>query len=223
MKRRRRTQVDKTQTPELLRLKKEWHRLSLLECGERLAALVSQGWSRRALARRLKCSEGIIRRNLRIASLPPQERDAIRAGESAQAVLGRERTEFLARQQERQRVQEQESEKISDRIALDVVRWVEGTRLAAAFVPQLFHEIQMQLNSAEHWSRVDPRFRLPRPLHEAAQVGTVIKRSEPTRKEAEFEPARLALWGARWLARVAPDYGCRARALRKALSTIQKK
>jgi hypothetical protein len=74
--------------PELVdNLISRWPRLNLVERGEEAQRIVALGFSRRALANALDCSEGVIRRYLQLASLPASTRAALAAGASAKYVL----------------------------------------------------------------------------------------------------------------------------------------
>lgn len=64
-----------------------WPRLNLVERGDELEKIVALGFSRRAIARGLGCSEGMVRRNLKLAKLPASARAAIAVGHSAKEVL----------------------------------------------------------------------------------------------------------------------------------------
>ena len=80
-------------------LRIEWDRLSLVERGSRLRSLVEAGCTNRGLAADLKCSEGTIRRGLKIARLPDSKRRAIEHGANATPIL--KTAEDAARQRER--------------------------------------------------------------------------------------------------------------------------
>ena len=64
-----------------------WPRLNLVERGQEAQRTLNLGFSRRALATALNCSEGVIRRYLKLAALPAPTRAAVAAGASAKQVL----------------------------------------------------------------------------------------------------------------------------------------
>ena len=64
----------------LSELRARWARLGTMECVERLRALIDKGFSRRAIARGLECSEGLIRQLLELESLTAEERQAVSDG-----------------------------------------------------------------------------------------------------------------------------------------------
>lgn len=71
----------------LVALQQKWSALPLADRGDALAVLVSRGCTARGLAADLHCSEGAIRRYLRVARLPAAAIDQIRRGESAKLIL----------------------------------------------------------------------------------------------------------------------------------------
>lgn len=73
--------------------------LSLVERGSRLRSLVDAGCTNRGLAEDLNCTEGTIRRGLKIARLPDSKRQAIEQGANATPIL--KGAEDAARQQQR--------------------------------------------------------------------------------------------------------------------------
>ncbi len=64
----------------LSELRARWARLGTMERVERLRALIDKGFSRRAIARGLECSEGLIRQLLELESLTAEERQAVSDG-----------------------------------------------------------------------------------------------------------------------------------------------
>ena len=80
-------------------LRIEWDRLPLVERGSRLRSLVDAGCTNRGLAADLNCTEGTIRRGLKIARLPDSKRQSIERGANATPIL--KAAEDAARQRER--------------------------------------------------------------------------------------------------------------------------
>lgn len=68
-------------------LRIEWTQLSLVKRGFRLQALVDAGCTNRGLADDLNCTEGTIRRGLKIAKLGESQRQAIEQGANAVPIL----------------------------------------------------------------------------------------------------------------------------------------
>jgi len=66
---------------------RRWGRLNLVERGQEAQRILALGYSRRAFASALNCSEGVIRRYLKLAALPAPTRAAVAAGASAKEIL----------------------------------------------------------------------------------------------------------------------------------------
>jgi hypothetical protein len=72
---------------QLQELQSTWPSLNMVQKGERLRALVAAHLSRRKLAGFLQCDEALVRRLLRIESLPDEDRAAVAAGRSPDRAL----------------------------------------------------------------------------------------------------------------------------------------
>ena len=85
--RHRQALADPATSALLAALRDKWRSLELADRAGAVESLLSRGCTARGLAADLGCSEGAIRRYLRVARLPPAELARIRRGESAKLIL----------------------------------------------------------------------------------------------------------------------------------------
>jgi transposase len=187
-------------------LRKRWNSLTPLQRGERLRTLVKQGWSRRALAKKLGCAESTIRQCLGLTELAKAEKQALRCGR-----LGRKKAlERVRMQREGEHLQQstptiEEKENFIEQCGVLLAQFVRH-RIADAAREQFFLEVLARLNwiwlSESRQSRTGQTgICLPK------DPGRSLKRSQPKESEPNELPARISYyadWIALWLGRLVP-------------------
>jgi hypothetical protein len=191
--------------------------VSPVELGRHLGLVVSAGYSKRSLAKVLGCSDGTVRRNIRIAALPRDAQEAIEAGESARDHLDFQRSQLEAEHQQRRIQEEKESGLLSAQHGRFIRHWIEEQGIGAGYRSQFFDEVRLRICSVEHWTRTSPgRYPLPQPSSTPANLLLVIEACRPSEAECPLWMGLLATWAARWILRAIPEPLIRNAAIRHA-------
>jgi len=129
--------------PELAELGASWAELPIMERADRLRVLMDRGYSRRALARALGCSEALVRQLLEMEDLNEEEKQALQKGSlsvrrALHRVKGRENLERLHQLKEA----EQETTRQTETLVGAFRNWIEGLQLHGVYLKNLFDELQ---------------------------------------------------------------------------------
>jgi len=221
------------ETPEtkamVVALRKKWRKLSHIERGQRLLALIACGCTGRGLAGDLHQSGTNVRRHLELMKLPPEDQKAIEQGMSAKQVWGRLSEERRLEHILRLIRLEQKTGAVSDRAARVIFELLKRATWEQQALEQLFAEIDRQLDLS-HRIRAYPL--LEKGMHHIP-VGMkdpkkIIRACEP-RVQLDYHnnlPLGLMADTVQWVARIAdamtPDMDTFQTALRKAKKLLKR-
>ncbi len=197
-------------------LQHDWETLSLAERGRRVGSIVRLGVSRRAIARALKCSEGILRRNEAIASLPDEDQAAIAQGEPAEKFLKAKQRLRGAERQQKRLCEEQSTSRLSSDAARQIAEWIK----AVGGIGQPFRECIFQETRGILWSieAIQRHHHPKRPVnpsyHQAKLSPTILEKCHENGDPLWVATLAESLAG--WLLRAVPEPSIRDRALQSA-------
>ena len=200
-------------------LRANWKKLADVDKAEAIGRILAAGMSKRAVAREVNCSEGIVRHLAIAAAALPGEKQLARQGKlSTRALVNRvqERRKLQAKlkdeKEERGRAAAVETGK------KEILAWLSAEGLSSSHAAQITQEAKRQLWEAEEHGKL-PKDRPPK----GTPVKEIIKRCcppEDTRDEFSFV-ARYAYWLALWTFYAIPDTGVRDRALELAWDRLR--
>jgi hypothetical protein len=171
------------------------------------------GFSRRALASALGCSEGVIRRYLKLASLPAPSRAALAGGASAKHVLMLKRQSLALPELDSDQQQRIAEERIIHRCLEEVRPWLHRYLPWAGYREQFLDEADRRLwrlgrsVNGEQIHPASPRF--------------ATRRYRPRRRPPSYGPELIEYlleWSVRWAMQVLASRTLRGRLSRLSAS-----
>lgn len=196
------------------KLAKEWNDLDHIARGESLLQLIEAGCSRRGLADDLGQSATSIRRHLEIAKLPDADKEAVRAGKSAKAVLASKALRERLQQSQERLVEDARTGVLSDQLADYILEFckaetgVYGSDLDT--VTLFFDEVRNFLARLEREGVKAPKVAKRLPLIQR------FKLTCPKPEQDEFIAAHRARWLALFLKSEVSERPIQNRAIDKA-------
>lgn len=196
-------------------LKTNWKRLQDVDRGRAIGRIHADGFSWRALAREIGCSESYLRRLDRAAHAPVADQLLARQGKcSTRGLVRRARDAQKLRAAREQQVLEERRNKAAAQAAVEICNWLEECQLWPAHGENIIDEAR-RIFAANDANGTLPKYTAPgdTPLDQ------IIERTRPKPSKADPEPLEVGSvgWYAEWLARWAffayPDAEVRDRAL----------
>jgi hypothetical protein len=191
--------------PMFPRLLKAFEGEPSVERAELVHQVCAEHNSARTVARAVKFDLGTIRRDLRIAALPPADKNRIRGGDTATQVLADAERHVNEERWQRQLEAERATRKESDKLKGLIISWVGNADLAGSDVVKLLNDAD---GIVHEWHK------------EGKLAGRLPSRSTPDAVIAEqTRKAKLANFGdaipgyypnllclVNWVVRLAPDW-----------------
>jgi len=244
--RRRRVKVQSA----LSELHASWAQLPRMERVERLRALIDEGFSRRAIARGLECSEGLIRQLLNLESLTAEEKQAVRDGSlSVKQAVRNVQARKIVKSQCQPKLDEsgkathaelpppaaesaaltpkpdgQQSANRTEVVRKAFIDWVSSLNLIGPYLESLFRELDggpWGINLVL-FARLKPR---PEEVSNGGEPQKVIDACRPKR-EIPSDPGYISFcveWYGRWSPRLMPDPKVRRDVLYSVAAYFQKR
>ncbi len=206
-----------TPSSSLANLKSEWHTLNDLDRGRAVFAIKQDGTRIRELARKLNCSDSLLRRLLKAIEAPIE--DCLLARQlkiSTSELVRRARAARTRRTDKQHEAREFERAKDSIRGSKTICDWLTQERMSGAYGEQIVCEAQRDLAIAERTNQL-PKDAAPADLS-VAQIIRKFRPPVPTTDANNFV-AWFACWLARWAFFAFTDSDVRYRALELALDT----
>ncbi|MFB3921432.1 MAG: hypothetical protein ACE145_06895 [Terriglobia bacterium] len=197
---------------EIVQLQSDWPGLSALHRGLRLRELIDAGNSRRALAKALGCSEGLVRQLLRLTSLTGDEKQSMQEGElSCRQALKITGVRRVRARQERLASDQQERAKHIDVLVAAALEWIQPLGLSASYSEQFIDELRWGPYGARRW---DMRREAPElwQIPVGKDPKDIIRSTRPDGPVPAYGPDRMNYnftWYARWSQRLMPDVDLR--------------
>ena len=193
---------------EIVQLYSDWPYLSALERGLRLKALVDVGNSRRALARELGCSEGLVRQLIRLTELTEDEGQCLKTGKlSCKQVLKTIQARKVQERQEQLAADQQERAKQIDLLVAAAVEWLLfSLALPGSYRTQLIEELRWGPYRARRCDLAEEtlqRWQIPM----GRDPRKVIRRTRPEGDTPPYGPNLInyyVRWYGRWSQRLMP-------------------
>ncbi|MFB3924266.1 MAG: hypothetical protein ACE145_21300 [Terriglobia bacterium] len=192
---------------EIEQLRVEWAHLSASERSLRLALLTEAGHSRRALAKALGCSEGLVRQYLRLNELTKDEKLLIQQGRlSCRQALKIGGARRVREHQERLESDQQERTRYIDVLVAATMEWIESLDLSDGYREQLINELRWGPYGARWW---DMRHEAPElwQIPVGKDPKDIIRSTRPDGLIPEYSPDCMNYyftWYARWSQRLMP-------------------
>jgi hypothetical protein len=194
--------------PELAELGASWAELPIMERADRLRVLMDRGYSRRALARALGCSEALVRQLLEMEDLNEEEKQALQKGSlsvrrALHRVKGRENLERLPQLKEAEPESTVQIEPIVGAFKI----WIEGLQLYGVQLKNLFDELRCGPAGLLH-NGLPPEALICGQTILGMTPAQVIAASRPPGVIPVYAPYLINfayVWHARWSRQLMPD------------------
>ena len=174
-------------------LKGDWNQLSDPQRAQNISQIRKQyGLSIRQIARRLSCSESLLRRLLKVLRAPAQDLVLAREGKiTTNELLRREKAAAHLRDQQQRKAAQQDRERQGAEGADLIYRWFIETGFNAASCWSILEDVRLKFALKEQ-DRTLPMH--PKPVE--VPVAEIIRKTEPPPRSGEIA---LEGWYAGWL------------------------
>ncbi len=203
---------DHGEDAELSQFQKDWPSPSASDHGPRLMILTEAGHSRRALARVVGCSEGLIRQLLKLTNLADEERESLREGNfscrhALKEVEARKALEYQDRLTSNQKTRTEHINSMAA-VAMD---WILSLGLSRSYQQQLIEELRWGPYRARWWKFAQVASQPRKPVFDK-DPKEIIRRTRP-KGEPPIYGSDLTnyyvIWYACWSRHLMPTVGSR--------------